>query len=213
MTTPTGRAFPNWDELYGAQAAEAMPWFYAGLDPDLDHALSAHSVTRGRVLDLGTGPGTQALALAERGYAVVGSDLSAKAVEQARARAAAREEARTRSSARKLEIVFAQDDILNSRLESTFDAVFDRGCFHVLAPADRPRYAQALAELVKPQAFFFLKCFSIEQPGEVGPYRLTLGELETTFTSAFELLSAERTVYQGTLDPLPIAWFCTLRRR
>jgi SAM-dependent methyltransferase len=211
--TMTKRAFPNWDELYGAQAVEGLPWFYAGLDPDLEHALSAQSVARGRVLDLGTGPGTQALALAERGYAVVGSDVSLKAVEQARERAAAREQARTRSPSRKLEIEFVQDDVLDSKLESTFDAVFDRGCFHVMAPGDRARYAETLASLVKPQGFFFLKCFSSEQPGDVGPYRLTLSELEATFTAAFEILSAERTVYQGTLDPLPIAWFCTLRRR
>lgn len=43
-----------------------------------------------RVLDVSCGIGTQAIGLAERGYAVVGSDLSAKAVERACREARAR---------------------------------------------------------------------------------------------------------------------------
>ncbi len=64
------RNLPDWETLYRDQPVETMPWFHAGLDPDLDRALKERKITRGAVLDLGTGPGTQAIALAERGFAV-----------------------------------------------------------------------------------------------------------------------------------------------
>jgi 2-polyprenyl-3-methyl-5-hydroxy-6-metoxy-1,4-benzoquinol methylase len=198
----TARLFPNWHELYNQQPVEGMPWYCPGLDPDLERALAQHGLTGGRILDLGTGPGTQAIALAERGFEVTGSDLSAGAIEQAKARTAGLS----------LKLEFVQDDVLDSRLAGQFDVVFDRGCFHVFAPEDRPRYARQLARWLRPGAWLFLKCFSHEQPGDFGPYRLTPAELEGTFSAAFESIAIETTVYQGTMKPAPVALFCTLRR-
>ena len=43
-----------------------------------------------RFLDVGSGPGTQAIALARRGFRVTATDLSVAAVEGARQRARAR---------------------------------------------------------------------------------------------------------------------------
>lgn len=77
------RRFPDWDDMYRSAPVEGMPWHYPELDPDLERALSQHAVTSGRALDLGTGAGTQACALAARGLEVTGSDLSATAVEHA----------------------------------------------------------------------------------------------------------------------------------
>lgn len=202
----TTRAFPEWNDLYQEQAVESLPWYYPALDPDLERALAAAHLTQGRALDLGTGPATQAIALAERGFRVTASDLSEHAITRARERAADKQ----------LPIEFVQDDILQSRLQPGFDLVFDRGCFHVLAPELRAGYAQTLSALLKPGGLFFLKCFSHQQPGDVGPYRLAPSEIAATFATApgsFEILAIEDTVYQGTLDPLPLALFCTLRKR
>jgi len=198
----TPRIFPNWHELYDQQPVEGMPWYYPGLDPDLERALALHGLREGRLMDLGTGPGTQAIALAERGFEVTGSDLSAGAVAQAT----------RRSAGLHAKLDFVQDDVLDSRVNGTFDIVFDRGCFHVFAPHDRPRYASQLAKWLRPGGWLFLKCFSHEQPGDFGPYRLTPAEIEGTFRSSFESIAIETTVYQGTMNPLPIALFCTLRR-
>jgi hypothetical protein len=63
------RKFPQWDELYVTHPAESMPWFYPGIDPDRAPAIERHAAS-GRALDLGTGPGTEALVLAERGFDV-----------------------------------------------------------------------------------------------------------------------------------------------
>jgi SAM-dependent methyltransferase len=198
----SNRQFPDWDEFYRAHEAESMPWYYPGLDPDQARAINQHAVT-GRALDLGTGPGTQALALAERGFDVTATDLSSFAVDAARERA----------HIAGLSVSFVVDDVTNSQLAGTFQLVLDRGCFHVLAPDKRAGYAATLARLVEPGGFFFLKCFSDEQPGEVGPYKFTPEELEALFQPAFQVLSIERTVYYGTFEPPPRALFCSLRRR
>jgi 2-polyprenyl-3-methyl-5-hydroxy-6-metoxy-1,4-benzoquinol methylase len=197
------RAFPNWRELYREQAVEKMPWYYAALDPDLERALAAHPLVGGRALDLGTGPATQAFALARRGFEVTGSDLSAHAIELARARAAEQGVA----------VDFVQDDILNTKLQGSFDLILDRGCYHVFEPELRSRYARTVTTLIKPLGLLFLKCFSEEQPGDVGPYQSSPAQIEATFSESFDVLTIERTIYQGTLEQPPRALFCTLQRR
>lgn len=195
------RQFPDWDDFYKTRAVESMPWFYPGLDPDQARSIDHHALT-GRALDLGAGPGRQALALAERGFDVTATDVSAAAV------SAARERARAAG----LRVSFLVDDITSSALTGTFQLVLDRGCFHVLAPEARQAYASTLARLVEPRGYFLLKCFSEEQPGEVGPYKFAPSDIEALFQPAFQVLAIERTVYQGTFEPQPRALFCTLRR-
>ena len=56
-----------------------MPWYNENLDFDLENELNQRNITKGKFLDLGTGPGTQAIWLAKRGFKVIGSDLSESA--------------------------------------------------------------------------------------------------------------------------------------
>lgn len=197
------KVLPNWQEFYRDQAVEHMPWYFADIDPDLARALDARGLKSGRALDLGTGPGTQAFALQARGFHVTASDLSPHAIDKARARATQENK----------HIDFVQDDILSTRLRGPFDVVFDRGCFHVFDPELRPRYVRALAGLVEPGGIVFLKCFSEQQPGDYGPYRLSPNDIEHIFGGAFEVVAIDRTVYQGTMAEQPQALFCTLQRK
>ncbi|MGJ5634875.1 class I SAM-dependent methyltransferase [Nostoc sp. CALU 1950] len=198
----TEREFPNWEALYQEQAVETMPWFNPSLDPDVEEALLTLELSNGSVLDLGTGPGTQALALAERGFQTMGTDLSEAAIRQAAAKA----------NQKGLEISFQQDDILNSRLEQSFDLILDRGCFHVLPPQSYGSYVQTVASLLKPKCYLLLKCFSQEETREQGPYRFSPEEIGQIFKERFHLRLAKQTVYHGILDPLPKALFCILEK-
>ncbi|BAY09995.1 putative methyltransferase [Calothrix sp. NIES-2098] len=198
----TEREFPNWETLYQEQAVETMPWFNSSLDPDVESALLTLEINNGSVLDLGTGPGTQAIALAERGFQVMATDLSEAAIRQAAAKA----------NQKGLEISFRQDDILNSHLEQSFDLILDRGCFHVLPPQSYGTYVQTVANLLKPKGYLLLKCFSHLEIREQGPYRFTPEEIQQIFKERFDLRLAKQTVYHGTLDPLPKALFCILEK-
>lgn len=195
--------FPEWEQLYREKDVESMPWFNPDLDPDLAQALSQLDLSGGFGLDLGTGPGTQAIALAERGFRVTATDLSETAIAKAKAIAQAKE----------LEINFRQDDVLNSHLHDEFDFVFDRGCFHVLPPERRGDYVQMVKGLLKPGGYLFLKCFSYLETREEGPYRFRPEEIQQIFGQSFKVYSIAQTVYQGTLETFPQALFCTLEKQ
>jgi len=202
MSADQQRQFPGWDAMYQQQAIETMPWFYPELDDDLRQALDQCGLRSGSALDLATGPGTQAMQLAHRGFAVTASDISEAAIRLAREKA----------EAQGLSITWQQDDILATRLSGQFDLIFDRGCFHVLPPEWRQDYVSTVAGLLKPGGYFFLKCFSHLQPGTQGPHRFTPEQIREIFGSRLQVHSVNETVYQGTLDPLPQALFCVFQR-
>jgi cyclopropane fatty-acyl-phospholipid synthase-like methyltransferase len=196
------REFPNWEQLYQEKPVESMPWFNPDLDPDLNQALTQLNVNNGSVLDLGTGPGTQAMALAERGFTVTATDLSATAIQKAQ----------TIAQEKGLDISWKQDDILSSTLNQEFDLVFDRGCFHVFSPERRPDYVRVVHHLITSQGYLLLKCFSHLEQREEGPYRFKPEDIKDIFRPQFNVLSVKETVYHGTLSPLPRALFCILQK-
>lgn len=76
------RDFPDWNNLYNTQNVKTMPWYNENLDSDLEEELERGKISKGRILDLGTGPATQAIQLAKRGLEVTGSDVSVLSGEQ-----------------------------------------------------------------------------------------------------------------------------------
>jgi cyclopropane fatty-acyl-phospholipid synthase-like methyltransferase len=196
------RELPDWEQLYQEKPVETMPWFNPNLDPDIEQALTKLNLHSSTALDLGTGPGTQAIALAERGFKMTATDISATAIQKAQAIA----------QEKGLDIAWKQDDILNSTLDQEFDFVLDRGCFHVFTPERRQDYVNVVNRLIKPNGYLFLKCFSHLETRPEGPYRFTPDEIREIFSSRFNVISIEDTVYHGTLEQFPRALFCVLKK-
>lgn len=193
-----------WERLYRTAEPTQLPWYTPNLDPDIVAGLTAHGPSQGRILDLGTGPGTHAVGLARLGYDVVGTDISPSAIRAAKAYA--------RKSG--VAVQFRVDDILKSALPTgTFDGIVDRGVFHVLAPEARPRYAATVHRLLRLGGLLYLKAFSDKQPGDWGPHRLSREELRRPFRGGFDVLSIEDTEFEGTITPAPKALFAIFRRR
>jgi len=195
--------FQPWDQRYRETPVEQLPWFLPTLDASVAAALARLGLAKGRVLDIGTGPGTQALELAARGFDVVGTDLSPAAIASAVKRAATRD----------VKATFLVDDILHTGVTGTFDLALDRGCFHVLAPEDRTTYVRTVAGLLNPGGHLLLECFSDEQPGTEGPYRLAPDDIRAAFDSAFTVISIARTRFTGNVEPNPAALFCVLQKK
>ncbi len=193
-----------WEDLYRNADVSQLPWYTPTLDVDLGSALLARLQEGGRVLDLGTGPGTQAIALAKRGYDVVATDVAPSAIAKAK-HVAVREGVR---------VDFRVDNILDSKLEDTLvDAVVDRGVFHVLPPRSRPRYVTTVHRILRPGGYLFLKAFSDKEPRQEGPYHFSAEELRSYFDGSFEILSIEDAKFQGTLADAPRALIAAFRRR
>ncbi len=197
------RIFPDWENLYKDQQVESMPWYNKDLDTDLEEELDRRKISTGRILDLGTGPGTQAVKLYERGFTVIASDLSEAAIKQAS----------TRYNKDINKVNFIVDNILNSKFnDNEFDFIFDRGCFHVISINNRLQYIQEIRRILKDEGILFLKCFSEKEPQrESGPSRFSKDMIKELFTNkGFEIQSMKETVYQGTLNPLPKALFVVM---
>lgn len=193
-----GARHPDWRELYETQDPTTMPWYYPGLDPDLEAVLP--SLTgNASFLDIGSGPGNQAAALAALGFRVTGTDISPAAVEAARAAYPG--------------VRFVEDDIVRTTVADRFDYAFDRGCLHVLAPRDYPSYAASVHRLLAPGGLLFLKCFSDENPPrDFGPLAFSEAGIARVFRGALRVESVARTRYHGPRGLSPHALFVTLRR-
>jgi hypothetical protein len=63
------KSFPHWNDLYANETGiGSLPWYNKDLDDDLKEYLSIMKITKGRLLDLGTGPATQAIELSKFGF-------------------------------------------------------------------------------------------------------------------------------------------------
>jgi SAM-dependent methyltransferase len=198
--------FPDWNNLYNTQNVETMPWYNENIDSDLEEELERGKISKGRILDLGTGPATQAIQLAKRGLEVTGSDVSEAAIRRAR-------ELYVHNN-KNMKIDFIVDDILNSKIRNKmFDCVFDRGCFHVLPIDKRLVYIKEIKRILDDRGILFLKCFSINEPRQEGPYKFSKDGIRQLFRNDFIIMSVKDTVYQGTLDPLPRALFVVMSKQ
>lgn len=140
-TEPARLQSRNWEETYKELADHELPWFWDELDQDFAKILSRQDTENRRLLDLGTGQGNQAVALAELGYEVLGLDLSKEAIRRAQALA---QEAGSPAQ-------FRPFDLLKEDLdEAPFDLITDRGCFHAFNAEGRSLYAQKVKNWLKP---------------------------------------------------------------
>jgi SAM-dependent methyltransferase len=144
-----GSAPDRWDRFY-ADRDRPVPFFVTHPDESLDSWLRTGLLGGGRALDLGCGPGRNALRLAAAGYEVDAVDLSPVAIEWARERAEGVDGVR-----------FHRGDIFTVDLpHETYDLIYDSGCLHHLAPHRRISYRQLLDRRLAPGGHFGLACFA-----------------------------------------------------
>ena len=189
-----------WTDHY---AAGDLPWDFGQPDPRLVEFVESGAMVPGRALDVGCGTGTDAIWLAERGFDVLGVDISPLAVDQAR----------SRLGASKLPCRFATFDFFADVLtERPFDFVFDRGCFHLLDKAEeRSRFAGRVASALTTGGFWLSLIRSTEGPArDKGPpcrsARDVIGAIEPEL-EILELRSIPSQIESAR------AWFCLSRRR
>ncbi len=163
-------------------------WAYQGGEPPWDIGRPQPAIVRlaeegaiaGAVLDIGCGTGENALYLASRGLDVVGADAAPTAIERARAKAAGRG----------IAVEFRVADALAlDGLGRTFDVAIDCGLFHTFSDPDRVRFERSLHATLRPAARYFLLCFSEHEPGDMGPRRVTAGEIRETFARGWTVVS------------------------
>ncbi|HEX4146064.1 MAG TPA: class I SAM-dependent methyltransferase [Pirellulales bacterium] len=200
-------SLPDRSTFETAYAGQA-PWDIGRPQPALvERADQIH----GSMLDAGCGTGDNALYFASRGHRVTGIDFLAEPIARAKQKAVERG----------LSVNFLVMDALSlQNLPEVFDSAIDCGLFHVFSDDDRRRYVAGLATVVKPGGRLLLLCFSDEEPGTVGPRRVSRRELESAFTDGWTIESIEpaRFAVRDDMPELPFspggpkAWLAQVRR-
>ena len=139
-----------WDERF-----EAADW---PSDPDDTLVALAKTLSPGRAIDLGCGPGRNAIWLARQGWTVTGVDASPVGLSQARTRAL--------DSRVVLELVVA--DVLSYvPAPGSFDLVVVANLH--LAPGEREVFFERAVAAVAPDGHFFVVGHHLDSFGRVGP--------------------------------------------
>ncbi|MBT2398537.1 class I SAM-dependent methyltransferase [Streptomyces sp. ISL-100] len=159
----TADAAEWWDGFY-ADRDKPVPFFVAKPDENLVTYAERGLITPGRALDLGCGPGRNALHLASLGWEVDAIDLSPAAIAWAEDRA---REAEAKVRFRCAD-AFALTDGDLAELGGPYDLIYDSGCFHHLSPHRRISYLAFLDRALAPGGHFALTCFAAGEAGKVG---------------------------------------------
>ena len=198
----------DWNAHY---AAGELPWDSGESDPNLVELVQSGAVTKGRVLEIGCGTGTNALWLASQGFEILALDLAPLAVERARAKAAAAPKAAAERC------TFEVRDFLSGELpQGSFQLVFDRGCFHVFDDTkDQQTFAARVAKVLASGGHWLSLIGSTEGPArEMGPPRRSARDVVQALEPAVELVQLRAMEFDGPPGaPPPKGWFCLSRRR
>ncbi|MBY6037773.1 class I SAM-dependent methyltransferase [Fictibacillus nanhaiensis] len=174
-----------WNSFY-EDRNKKIPFFVDGADENLVDYVERGLIKPGRVLELGCGPGRNAIFLAELGFEVDAVDLSSEGLEWARERA----------SEKGVDVNFIQGNIFKLDLpHNHYDFIYDSGCFHHVPPHRRVSYLNLLNDCLKTGGHFAITCFDAEGMGldipdmEVYKERTMKGGLGYTLEKMQEVFS------------------------
>ncbi len=141
-----------WDSFYDDRSKD-IPFFKVmGPDENLVEYFSKGFAPK-KVLEIGSGPGRNAIYMAQKGCNVTALDISEKAIEWAKESA----------SKDAIQIDFQCVSLFDFEFEPhSFDFVYDCGMFHHIAPHRRLTYLEILKNALTKGGHFGIVCFNTE---------------------------------------------------
>jgi methyl halide transferase len=192
----------RWDNRY---RDGDTPWDTGIPSSELQKSLAEAGVQPTRALELGCGTGTNIVWLAQQGFDCTAIDLSPRAIDRARERAAAAG----------VSVRFVQADLGNlSDLGEPFAFLFDRGCYHAVRRIDVKPYLAALERLLAQGAQGLVIAGKPMPVGVQGPPVVTCEELRGELGKVVEIVRLR----DFWLDEVPgsnekwQAWSCWVRK-
>ncbi|CAG9621130.1 class I SAM-dependent methyltransferase [Sutcliffiella rhizosphaerae] len=172
-----------------------------------------------RVLELGCGPGRNAIYMAKNGSKVDALDISENAIEWAKERALGE----------KVSIQFLCKSLFDIHLEAEiYDFIYDCGMFHHLAPHRRVTYLTIVKNALKPNGHFGLVCFNTKGAVATSDYDVYKGRslnkgigyteerLKTILNSHFEIQEfreMEKQPPQSSMFGEDFLWTSLMKKR
>ncbi|MBF6331597.1 class I SAM-dependent methyltransferase [Nocardia transvalensis] len=185
-----------WNTVYDNDTA---PWVI-GEPQQAIVALERDGMIGGRVLDPGCGAGEHTILLTQRGYDVLGVDLSPSAVEYARRNASAKGVPTARFEV--ADMIRIGDDPQYAAAFGVFDTIVDSALFHVFREDPEPRaaYVRSLHALCKPGGVVHLLALSDREPGP-GP-RISDTLIRESFGAGWQVEDLQPSRYKGRVAGL-----------
>jgi ubiquinone/menaquinone biosynthesis C-methylase UbiE len=161
------------------KGSSALDWNFGTAGHKLIELVVDNTIKRGsKILDIGSGPGNEAVFLAKQGMKVTGLDLNPEAIELAKKLALLQE----------ADVEFIKGDALKLPFtDESFDVVNDTFVFHHFEKPIRRKYALEISRVLKNGGIFVLRGFSNKMTPGTGPFRLTGNEILQAFMPYFEV--------------------------
>lgn len=169
----------RWERIYREQPLEEVPWEESRPTSELIKLIESGVVEKGAALDICCGSANNAIYLARQGFTCYGIDISPTAIGYGREKVAKAGISCELSSGNALELPYP---------DTAFTLVFDRGCFHNIAPEDRRTFIRGVRRVLKPSGKYQLICFSSRDHDSLGvPYSFSPEEIRHLFAPLFKI--------------------------
>jgi methyl halide transferase len=193
----------EWDAAY--RGRRPAPWDIGRPAHELQRAVSEGAIRPCRIVDLCCGSGTDAVYLAKQGFEVTAIDIAPTALSLAQQKA--------RKAGVSVQWLLA--DVLAPPKLKPFDAVYDRGCYHVVRDQNLTAYIETIRRLSHPGTqFLLLAARSDEEGTSRNQAGVTEDELRFDFLGLFEV-EWLRDIRLESNEPGrgPPGWSALLRRK
>lgn len=180
----------HWEAVWTRVATDGVSWYQETAEPCLTQVCEL-TATGDHIAVVGAGASTLVQELVEKGYTNVEAiDISSKALDRL---------SEALGDAGSGSVTLRQADVRTVQFEETLDLWHDRATFHFLTdPDDRRRYAEQVANAVRPGGHLVIAAFGPEGPemcSGLPVHRNSSDELAATFGPAFDLVDAFERVH------------------
>lgn len=169
----------HWERVYRETPLPQLPWEEDKPAAELVKLIESGVVEKGATLDICCGSGSNAIYLAQQGYASYGIDISPTAIGYARKKAV-----RAGVSCQ----LVSGDATRLPYPDGGFSLVFDRGCFHVASPDERQAFIRGVHRVLKSGGKYQLICFSSrDHRVSQAPYHFSPEDIRHYFSPLFKI--------------------------
>ena len=180
------------------------PWDSGKPSEELLRVLDAEKFRGSSVLEFGCGTGTNAVALAQRGYHVTAVDIVEQAIN------AAREKARAAA----VDVDFRVADTLTDDLGGPYDILFDRGVYHCLRTVSLKRFQEFLKKATRPGSWWLSLDGNSKEDTDPGPPVVSEQEIHAELGPLFDIVELREFRFTGKDDKFrPLGWSILMRRK